>query len=126
MQPGQAALELALRHPGPGFECTPTSWTGFRMHSDILDQFSNEEILKIFVANKPTVLEFGVNVSIKLFIFVNSKAISFEWHAIFNPFFNGSKQLHVSITFLSQSGTKYRVSLKSFKKYCLQCNLVMI
>ena len=29
------------------------------MHSDIFDQVSNEEILKIFVANKPRVLEFG-------------------------------------------------------------------
>ena len=57
------------------------------MHSDILDQVSNEKILKIFVANKPRVSEFGGRI-IKAFhyFFANSKAISFEWNAIFNPF----------------------------------------
>ena len=51
-----------------------------RMHMlyDILDQVSNKEILKIFVANKPRVLELRGSIIKALNIFVNSKAISFE------------------------------------------------
>ena len=38
------------------------------MHTEILDQVLNEEILKIFVQNKPRILEFGGSF-IKAFIF---------------------------------------------------------
>ena len=48
-------IYLFLRH-GSGRLCNLAK---MHMHSDILDQVWNEEILKIFVANKPKVLDFG-------------------------------------------------------------------
>ena len=50
-----STIYLFLRH-GSGRLC---NLARMHMHSDILDQVSNEEILKIFAANKPRVLDFG-------------------------------------------------------------------
>ena len=60
------------------------------MHTEILDQVLNEEILRIFVQNKPIILEFGGSI-IKAFNFflLILRPYHLNGNAILTRFLNG-------------------------------------